>query len=259
MLRSHEQFRLCCMHDGCEEFIRRAPWRKQRRRPHGARRNTETREERREKKEKTNQHFYRDDRDEGAAACQTLRARLERIHTQRQRDTAYLFFERDQSTRALPFFLFPPVRSGPQFGPTRPLDFLEPLFSFFLFHTTHSSTSTTFTYFFFFFLPCLDRPLSLVLFRNGGRRRSLGATLPSFSIFICSGMADSFTIGQKEKGRLSLGLHRHWGLNWMGIGADVRLDGEGRKKYVRCTLYYCLVLQLGLVFAWYNGFSWFAV
>jgi hypothetical protein len=57
-------------------------------------------------------------------------------------------------------------------------------------------------------------------------------------------MVDSLTIGQKEKGRLSLGLHRHWGLDWMGIGADVRLDGEGRKKYVRCTLYYCLVLQL---------------
>ena len=59
-------------------------------------------------------------------------------------------------------------------------------------------------------------------------------------------MVGLFTIGQKRE-RVVVWIGLHWHGGWIRMGLMV--DG-GRGKYVRCTLYYCLVLHIGLACAW---------
>jgi hypothetical protein len=214
---------------------------------------TQDAKQRREKKRTNESAFCH--RDEGAAACQTLRARLERIHTHTEiRDTRPIIFEREREQSSRPISLFFPLQSDPvvlfwtissdddQKG-IRPFDWiLEHHLSFLHFHTTaHSYYFYHFTYFslpsfFFFFLPVLiDTSLFFGHhFRNGGLKDgSLGNNFHHFPVLFVEWTVGSSYYWTEERKRLRRrgGFLHCTGIgDWIGLdghGGDGRLDGEG--------------------------------
>lgn len=133
--------------------------------------------------------------------------------------------------------------------------FVFPSYSFFYFYFF------TYSFFFFFFLPVLTDVLFFFVMLAQDSRWGNTSIVFRFSFSRISyivnrdlgnGRSIFFHCWTGERRSASIGLHRH--AHWMGVE---RTGIRWGRKYVRCTLYYCLVSHFGLVCAWNNPFRLF--